>query len=191
MKGLEIDGLIVRRALLPAPIQDADPYERQRSYGSLMGLAFFALLLVGDLRPEGMPDRLRRPCDERVPEALGTLEAPVHPSLLAAAFGHRRDPGIFLQFCNGSIPCALFAKGDRRRGAKTGPAPGSAWKKGKSGWRWAHCAMAVSKSAMACKVTRSWATRLHQQRSGADALQRPLRSRFRARLTAGVLLLGV
>jgi hypothetical protein len=32
---------------------------------------------------------------------------------------------------------------------------------------------------------------LHQQRSGADALQRPLRSRFRARLTAGVLLLGV
>src|SRR5262245_40890827 len=110
MKRLELDGLIVRRALLPAPIQEAAPFERQRAYGSLMSLALVALLLVVDLRPEGMPDRRRRPCDERLPEERGPREAPVPPSLRAAACGHRCDPGIFLQFCSGSLPCALVAK---------------------------------------------------------------------------------
>src|SRR5215468_6273077 len=133
MKRLEIDGLIVRRAVLPAPIQDADPFERKGPYGGLMGLALVALLLVVDLRPEGMPDRLRRPCDERLPEELGTLEAPVHPGLLAAAFGHWRDPGIFLQFCSGSIPCALFAKGDQEAGSESGTRPGERLEEGKVG----------------------------------------------------------
>jgi hypothetical protein len=32
------------------------------------------LLLVVDLRPAGMPDRLRRPFDERLPEELWTLD---------------------------------------------------------------------------------------------------------------------
>src|SRR5262249_9434466 len=58
MKGLEIDGLIVWRALLPAPREDADPCERQCPYGGLMGFALVALLLVVHLRPERMPDRL-------------------------------------------------------------------------------------------------------------------------------------
>src|SRR5215831_1750188 len=79
MKGLEIDGLIVWRALLPAPREDADPCERQCPYGGLMGFALVALLLVVHLRPERMPDRLRRPFDARLPEELWTLEPPVHP----------------------------------------------------------------------------------------------------------------
>src|SRR5262249_5038032 len=133
MQRLEIDGLIVRCALLPASIEDADPFERQCPDGGLMGLALVALLLVVDLRPEGMPDRLRRPCDERLPEELGTLEAPVPPGFLAAAFGHRRDPGIFLQFCRGSIPCALFAKGDQEGGSENGTRPGERLEEGKVG----------------------------------------------------------
>src|ERR1051326_8420611 len=98
MQRLEIDGLIVRCALLPASIEDADPFERQCPDGGLMGLALVALLLIVHLCPEGMPDRLRCPFDERLPEELGTLEAPVHPRLLTAPFSHRRDPGIFLEF---------------------------------------------------------------------------------------------
>src|SRR5919204_4570513 len=112
MQRLEIDGLIVRRAVLPAPRQDADPFERQGPYGGLMGLALVALLRVVPLRPEGMPDRLRRPFDERLPEELGTLEAPVHPGRLAAPVGYWRDPGIFLEFGGGGIAFALFAEGD-------------------------------------------------------------------------------
>src|SRR5215471_1981331 len=123
MQRLEIDGLIVRRVLVPAPIQDADPFERQRSYGSLMGLALVALLLVVDLRPEGMPDRLRRPLDERLPEEFGTLETPVHPGLLAAAFGHRRDPSIFLEFGGRGIALPVFAKGDQEAGSEDGTCP--------------------------------------------------------------------
>ena len=113
MQGLEIDGCIVRRALLPAPRAEADPFERQRSYGSLMGLALVALLLVVHLGPEGMPDRLRRPCDKRVPEARGTREAPAHLGLRAAPCGSWRDPSIFLEFGGGGIAFALVAKGDQ------------------------------------------------------------------------------
>ena len=120
MQRLEIDGLIVRRALLPTPIEDTDPFERQGPHGGLMGFALVALLLVIDLRPEGMPDRFRRPLDKRLPEELGTLEAPVHPGLLAAAFGHRRDPGIFLEFGGGGIAFALFAEGDEQPGGEDG-----------------------------------------------------------------------
>jgi hypothetical protein len=114
MKRLEIDGLIVRRALLPAPREDADPCECQGPYGGLMGFALVALLLVVHLCPERMPDRLRRPFDERVPEELWTLETPVHPGLLATPFGHRRNPGIFLEVGGGGIALALFAEGDEQ-----------------------------------------------------------------------------
>jgi len=93
MKRLERDGLIVERALLPAPREDTDPFAGQGPHGGLMGLALVTLLLVVPLGPEGMADRLRRPCDERVPEELWTLQAPVHPGLLAAPFGHRGHPG--------------------------------------------------------------------------------------------------
>ena len=47
---------------------NTDPFERQSPSGGLMGLALVALLLVVRLRPEGMPHRLRRLCDERLPE---------------------------------------------------------------------------------------------------------------------------
>src|SRR4029453_5302944 len=117
---LEIDGLIVRCALLPAPIEDADPCEGQGPYGGLMGLSLCAVLLVVHLGPEGMPDRLRRPFDKRLPEELWTLEAPVHPGLLAAPFGHRGDPGIFLEFGSGGIAFALFAEGDEQSGGEDG-----------------------------------------------------------------------
>jgi len=85
-----------------------------------MGFALGALLLVVDLRPEGMPGRLRRPCDERLPEELGTPEAPVHPGLLATPFGHRRDPRLFLQFGGGGITFTLFAEGDEQPGGEDG-----------------------------------------------------------------------
>src|SRR5215831_1691133 len=119
MQRLERDGLIVWRALLPASIEDADPCECQCPDGGLMGLALVALLLVVHLCPEGMSDRLRRPCDKCLPEERGTLEAPVHPGLLAAPFRHRRDPGICLE-CGGGIGCALFAAGDEPPGGEDG-----------------------------------------------------------------------
>src|SRR5215510_10078202 len=120
MQRLERDGLIVRCTLLPAPREDAEPCERQCPYGGLLGLALVALLLGVHLRPEGMPDRRRRPFDARLPEELGTLEAPAHPGFLAAPFGHRRDPGLLLEFGGGGIAFALVAKGDQETRSEDG-----------------------------------------------------------------------
>ena len=63
-KRLEIGGLIVWGALLPTPIQDADPFKGERPHGGLMRFALVALLLVLDLGPEGMSDRFRGPLHE-------------------------------------------------------------------------------------------------------------------------------
>jgi hypothetical protein len=95
-----------------------------------MRFPLVALLLVIDPRLEGMPDRFGGPLDERVPEELWTLEAPVHPGLLAAAFGDRRDPRIFLQVGGRGIAFPLFAEGDKQPGGEDGTRPGESLEQG-------------------------------------------------------------
>ena len=85
-----------------------------------MGFALVALLLVVDLGPEGMSGGFRCPLDKRLSQELGTLETPVHPGLLATPFGHRRNPGIFLEVGGGGIALALFAEGDEQPGSEDG-----------------------------------------------------------------------
>src|SRR5262249_61027228 len=87
---------------------DTDPLERQGTHGGLMCVALGTLLLIIDLGPEGMSNRLCGPLHKRLPEELWTLETPVHPGLLAAAFGHRCDPCVFLQCSGGGIAFSLF-----------------------------------------------------------------------------------
>src|SRR5215475_10446441 len=98
---LEIHGFIVWCALLPTPREDAAPCEGHGAHGRLMRLALGALLLVVDLGPEGMPGGCRRPLDKRLAQELGTLEAPVDPGLLAAAFCHWRNTRLFLERVGG------------------------------------------------------------------------------------------
>ena len=108
---LQIDGFLVRGALLPTPIKDADPFEGQGAHGSLVRLALVALLLVVDLGPEGMPDRFRGPFHERLSQERRTLQAPVDPGFLATAFRDRCDARVFLEFCGRGVAFPLFAKG--------------------------------------------------------------------------------
>ena len=115
---LEIDGFIVRRAILPTPIENADPFECQGAYSGLVGFALVALLLVEDACPEGMPDRFSGPLHKGLAHELRTLEAPVHPGLLATPFGHWRNPGIFLEFGGGGIAFALFAESNEQPGGE-------------------------------------------------------------------------
>src|SRR5262245_57598297 len=95
---LKIHGFIVRRAILPTPIKDADPFACQGAYDRLVCLPFVALLLRIDWGPEGMPCGFRRPLHARLAQARWTLEAPVHPGLLAPAFRDRRTARVFLEF---------------------------------------------------------------------------------------------
>src|SRR6266705_4731763 len=111
MERLEIGGLIVRGAILPTAIENADPFEGQGAHGRLVCLALVALLLVIDLGPEGMPDRFRSPFHECLSEERRTLQAPVDPGFLATAFRDRRDARVFLEFRGRGVALPLFAKG--------------------------------------------------------------------------------
>jgi hypothetical protein len=112
IEGLEIDGCIVRGALLPTPIENPDPFECQSAHSGLRRVALGTLLLIVDLGPERMPNRRCGPPHERLPEAFWPLEPPVPPGCLAATFGHRRAPGIFLQCSGGRLPFPLLPEGD-------------------------------------------------------------------------------
>jgi hypothetical protein len=120
---LEIEGFIIGGALLPTPIEDADPFEGQGAHSRLMRLTLVALLLILDLCPEGMSGRFRCPLDKRLSQELWTLEAPVDTGLLAAAFRHRCNARIFLEFLGGGKAFPLFAEGDEEAGSKHGPSP--------------------------------------------------------------------
>ena len=111
MERLERGGLIVRRAILPTAIENADPCEGQGAHGRLVCLALVALLLGIDLGPEGMPDRFRSPCHACVSEERRTLPAPMDPGLLATAFRDRRDTRVFLACRGRGVAFPLCAKG--------------------------------------------------------------------------------
>ena len=124
IEGLEIDGCIVRGALLPTPREHTDPFACQGAHSGLVRVALGTLLLRVDLGPEGMPNRLCGPLHERVPEAFWTLEPPVPPGFLATPFGHWRDPGIFLQCRGGRLPFPLLPEGAEQTGSKDGARAG-------------------------------------------------------------------
>src|SRR5262245_21764964 len=117
---LELHRFIVWCARLPPPIEDAHPFECQGAYGCLVRLALLALLLGVDLSPEGMPCGFSSPLHKRLAQERRTLEAPVNPSFLAAAFRHGRNTRIFLEFLGRSVALSLFAKGYEEAWRKDG-----------------------------------------------------------------------
>jgi hypothetical protein len=76
---LKIHGFLVWRARLPTPREEANPCEGQGAHGCLGRLGLGALLLVVDLRPEGMPWRFSRPLHKRLAQERRTLEAASGP----------------------------------------------------------------------------------------------------------------
>ena len=133
MERLERGRLIVREALLPTAREDTDPFEGQGSHSRLVRFALVALLLVIDLCPEGMPDRVRGPFHERLAAERRTPQTPVHPGLLATAFRDWCDARIFLEFLSGGEAFPLFAAGHEEAGGKDGPGPGQGVKQGEVG----------------------------------------------------------
>jgi len=89
----------------------------------------------------------------------------VDPGFLAAAFRDRRNARIFLEFVGAGKAFPLFAEATRRRGAKNGPSTWQGIKQRKVGMVLRALSMALSRSAMACMVTRSWATRACTRRT--------------------------
>jgi hypothetical protein len=121
---IEIDGFVIRGALLPTPKEETPPLERSSAHGGLRRFPLVAWLLVIDLRPARRPDGCGGPLDEGLAEALRTLEAPVPPRCLATAFGYWRAPRLFLPGSGGSIACPWCAAGDEQPGGEAGACPG-------------------------------------------------------------------
>jgi hypothetical protein len=105
----------------------------ERPHSGLMCFPLLALLLVRDLCPAGMSDRFGGPLHARLSQELGTLETPVHPGFLPAAFSHWRDAGLFLQCSGGRIPFAWLPEGDQEAGRKDGSRAGQGLKQGEIG----------------------------------------------------------
>jgi hypothetical protein len=164
MERLEIGRLLVREALWPTAIEDTAPCEGQGSHSSLGRLALVALLLGIDLG--------QKECRmDSAAHATNVCRRNGGPwrCLWPQDFVPRRSvpgarPAYFWRSSAAVKRARCSPKATRRRGAKTAPAPGKASTKGQSGWAGARCAMAASKAAMACKVTRSWATKAGPRR---------------------------
>jgi len=118
---MERGGFLIWGTLLPPPQEATEPLACQRAPGGLRRVPLVALLLGIHPRPAGMPERCGGPRDERVPEDLGPLEAPVSPGLLAPACGAGGAPGILLPCGGGGRAFPLFATGDEQPGGEDGP----------------------------------------------------------------------
>ena len=125
MECLEIGRLIVRRALLPTPIQDTDPLERQGTHSGLMRVALVTLLLIIDLGPEGMSNRLCGPLHKRLPEELWDTGDASAPRLSCRCVrSPARSPHIFaVQRRRHNVPVVRRRRrvaGTQRRGPPQG-----------------------------------------------------------------------
>ena len=68
------------------------------------------------------------PFYERLSQEGGALPAPMDPSFVPAAFRHRRDTRILLEFIRGGVAFPLFTERDEEAGGKDSA---SAWQGGK------------------------------------------------------------
>jgi len=117
---IERDGRSIQGTSLPPPREETAPLECQSAHGGLVRVPLVALLVGIHPRPEGRPERFGCPLDVGVPEARGTLEAPVPPGLRAAPFGHRGAPGLCVACGGGGRAVAWCAAGDAQPGGAAG-----------------------------------------------------------------------
>src|SRR5450759_2441717 len=92
-QGIEVSGFIVRGFGFPTAVQNPRPFERQSPYRGLMRGPLVALLAVVRARPERTRDGLAGPLNQCLAQKRRTLPPPMHPGLLATAFGDRSNPG--------------------------------------------------------------------------------------------------
>jgi hypothetical protein len=113
--------------------KEAAPCDGQGTHGRLVRLALVALLLGGDLDPEGMSDRCRGPVRQRLAEERRPLQVPVDPGLLATACRDRHDTRVFWEFRGRGIAFPLFAKGSEEARGQASPGAWQGVKEGEVG----------------------------------------------------------
>ena len=102
--------------VLPAAIEDANPFERQATNDGLMLFAASTMLVVIRAGPFAASQRVLCPFLKRLPHKFRTSPTHMDPTLFAARLLYRCNPAIALQFVCAAKPVALRAqRGDQAR----------------------------------------------------------------------------
>lgn len=100
--------------VLPAAIEDANPFERQATNDGVMLFAARSMLVVIGTGPLATSQRVLCPFLKRLPHKLRTSPTHMDPTLFAARLLYRCNPAIALQFVGAAKPVALRAqRGDQ------------------------------------------------------------------------------
>lgn len=91
---------------------------------AFVGDALGFVALVKGFCPEGPGDGLADPLDEALAEEGGADEAPMHPALLAAAFGDRGDAGILLHRSRVGEALSVLSEGCEQTRGQSGASAG-------------------------------------------------------------------
>ena len=97
MEALEIAGFAIRCAILPAAVDDPDPFEGEGAQGLMVAIAFVQLLLVVGSCPRAKADRLACKFVKALAKELWASPPPMHRLAPATAPGHRRNTHILLE----------------------------------------------------------------------------------------------
>ena len=105
-KALEVAGIVVEDAVLPASKRDSNPLEGERPYSSVVAYAALALLLIVSPSPVTETDGMSSLFLEGLTKELRTSPAVVNPSGLSAAHQDGSNPAelLYLGRCLISVP---------------------------------------------------------------------------------------
>src|ERR1700677_909227 len=114
LQGDSVTRLLIGNTVLPATVDDTQPFESESPYGGMVRLVAFTLSLVKLSRPSRLSGRHPRPFMKGLAEELRTGPAPVNPLLLTTAFRNGRDAGVALdRGCRG-VPVSLSSEGSNQ-----------------------------------------------------------------------------
>ena len=113
-KALEVAGIVVEDAVLPASKRDSNPLEGERPYSSVVAYAALALLLIVSTSPVTETDGVSSPFLEGLPKEFRTSPAVVNPGGLSAAHQNGSNPTELLYLGRRSISVPLRAKGSKQ-----------------------------------------------------------------------------
>jgi hypothetical protein len=112
LKSQQITRFIVRNAVDPTAVDDAEPLESQGAKGGLVLHAASLARGLESVGPEGARDGLPDPFDESLSEEGGALIAPADGGLVASAFGDGGDASVLLERGGVREARAALAEGD-------------------------------------------------------------------------------
>ena len=99
--------------VFPAPEDDPDPLEGERSNNSIVRFSFRLLLLIVGPGPEGVSNRQPGPFNKRLSQESRTTVAPVGPMLLTTCLDDGSDTAVLLKFTGRLITRPIRAKGNQ------------------------------------------------------------------------------